>query len=296
MLQTEKSMKHLLRPDANTKGWLAAALLAACALCASAQSAGLRMMVPVRPLLLLGNSQGYLGVDLGDVDAQKAQALKLREARGAVITLIDHDAPAGKIGLRVNDVVLEMNNQPVQSAEQLRHMLHETPSGRKISLLVSRDGNTQTVAVELADRKAIEHEAWDHIDRSGDRNYPSPAMGMLAGGGTGDAPASSGWHIPFFGPSLNVGVVVEPLNRQMAEVLGIKNGLLIKQVTHRSSASVAGFKALDVILKVGSEPISTMSGWDRALRANQGKSIQVIILRDKKQQTVTLQVDAKRHG
>jgi S1-C subfamily serine protease len=112
----------------------------------------------------------------------------------------------------------------------------------------------------------------------------------------GDAPASSGWHIPFFGPSLNVGVLVEPLTRQMADVLGIRSGLLIKQVTHRSAASAAGLKALDVILKVGNESISSMSNWDRAMRANQGKSVQITILRDKKQQTVTLEVDSKRHG
>lgn len=288
-------MNHLLRPIADRKGWLAAGLLAACALVAGAQGAGLRAVLD-EPLLL-GSSQGYLGVDLGDVDAQKAQALKLKEAHGAVITLIDHDAPAGKVGLRVNDVVLEMNGQPVEGAEQLRRMLRETPPGRKVSLLVSRDGNTQTLAVELADRKVVEHEAWNHIDTGGDLTYPGPGMAILPGGaGAGDAPPSSGWHIPFFGPSLNVGVMVEPLTRQMEEVLGIKNGLMVKQVTHRSAAAAAGLKALDVILKVGNEPIATLSGWDRAMRANQGRSVQVTILRDKKQQLVTLQVDSKRHG
>jgi len=49
-------------------------------------------------VLLHSNSQGYLGVDLADVDQEKAQALKLKEVRGAVITLIDHDAPAGRSG------------------------------------------------------------------------------------------------------------------------------------------------------------------------------------------------------
>jgi serine protease Do len=39
--------------------------------------------------------------------------------------------------------------------------------------------------------------------------------------------------------------------------------------------------------------MTTLSDWDRALRANQGKPVQVTILRDKKQQTLTLQVDSK---
>ena len=107
------------------------------------------------PLLAGSAAQGYLGVYVADVDMEKAQALKLKEARGAVITLIDHDAPAGQVGLRVNDVVLEMDGQTVENADQLRRMLREIPAGRKITLTISRDGLEQTLAVELVDRQAI---------------------------------------------------------------------------------------------------------------------------------------------
>jgi serine protease Do len=51
-----------------------------------------------------------------------------------------------------------------------------------------------------------------------------------------------------------------------------------------------------VILKVGPDAITTLADWDRALRSNQGKPVQVTVLRDRKQQTLTLQVDSKRHG
>jgi len=245
------------------------------------------------PMLLGSNSQGYLGVDLGDVDATQAQALKLKEVRGAVITLIDHDAPAGQIGLKVNDVVLELNGQNVEGAEQLRRMLKEIPAGRKVSLEISRDGNVQTLNVELADRRAMEHDIWNRIGSGGDVfAQPAPGMGLLAGGG-GDAPAGGGFHLPFFGSSLNVGAMVEPLTSQMAEYLGVPNGLIVKQVARKSEAAAAGLKAFDVILKVGTEPVTNLAGWDRALRSNLGKPVQVTILRDKKQQTLTLQVDSK---
>jgi len=248
-------------------------------------------------MLSLTSSQGYLGVDLADVDADKAQALKLKEVRGAIITLIDHDAPAGQIGLKVNDVVLQLNGQNVEGAEQLRRMLKEIPAGRKVSIEISRDGNIQTLAVELADRKAVEHDVWNKIGGEGDMFAPLPGMGMLSSpnGGSGDAPLPGGFHLPFFGSSLNVGVLVEPLTSQMAEYLGVANGLMVKQVTRKSEAAVAGLKAFDVILKVGTDAVTNLAGWDRALRANQGKPVQVTILRDKKQQTLTLQVDSKRH-
>jgi len=261
---------------------------------ARAQGNDLRQLVQGSDTPFIGGSQGYLGVELADVDNEKAQSLKLKDARGAVITLIDNDAPAGQIGLKVNDVVIQLNGQNVENAEQLRRLLKEIPSGRQVSIEISRDGNIQTLAVELADRQVLGHDVWNKIGNGGDVFTPPPSMGMLSGGG--DAPASSsGFHLPFFGSSLNVGAMVEPLTSQMAEYLGVQSGLMVKQVARKSDAANAGLKAFDVILKVGSEQVTNLAGWDRALRANQGKPVQITILRDKKQQTLTLQVDSKHH-
>ena len=82
----------------------------------------------------------------------------------------------------------------------------------------------------------------------------------------------------------------------MAEYLGVQGGLMVKQVARKSEAAAAGLKAFDVILKVGTDSITTSADWDRALRSNVGKPVQVTILRDKKQQTLTLQVDSKHRG
>jgi membrane-associated protease RseP (regulator of RpoE activity) len=90
-----------------------------------------------------------------------------------------------------------------------------------------------------------------------------------------------------FTSTLNVGAMVEPLTSQMAEYLGVQGGLMVKQVAHKSEAAKAGLKAFDVILKVGSDSIATSADWDRALRSNVGKPVQVTILRDRKQQTLS---------
>ena len=260
---------------------------------AEAQSTQIvELMQGTSPLLLHGSSQGYLGVWVDDVDNEKAQNLKLKEVRGAVITLIDHDAPAGQIGLRVNDVVLQLNGQNVEGAEQLRRMLKEIPAGRKVSLEFSRDGNLQTTSVELVDRRVMEHDVWNKLGNEGDVfAAPGPGMGVLAGGGDASLPQAFRMHI--WGSTLNVGAMVEPLTGQMAEYLGVANGLMVKTVAHKSEAETAGLKARDVILRVGPEAITTMSDWDRALRQNQGKQVQVTILREGKLQTLTLQVDSK---
>jgi membrane-associated protease RseP (regulator of RpoE activity) len=291
-------MKHILRPYLSLGFVVLLGLAAAVVVTPPGAAAQARQMIGLlrlpNPLLLHSGSQGYLGVDVADVDQEKAQVLKLREMRGAVITLIDHDAPAGQIGLKVNDVVLQLNGQSVEGAEQLRRMLREIPAGHKASLLISRDGNQQTLTAQLVDRKAMEHDVWNKIGNGGDVFMAAPGMGILSGGGDGSVPG--GFHMPIFGSSLNVGALVEPLTSQMAEYLGVPSGLMVKQVARKSEAAAAGLKAFDVILKVGPEGINTLSDWDRALHANQGKQVQVTVLRDRKQQTLTLQVDSKHRG
>ncbi|HVN93787.1 MAG TPA: PDZ domain-containing protein [Terracidiphilus sp.] len=293
-------MKHLLRPFRHSQFILGLAASATCLplvpRVAHAQAGDIaQYLQDTSPLLAHAGVPGYLGVDVSDVDADKAQALKLKDAHGAVITLIDHDAPAGQVGLKVNDVVIAVNGQNVDNADTLRRMLRELPPGSKISLEISRDGNIQTMAVQLVDRKAMEHDIWARLDIGVDGIAPvapPPAMGIAGS----DVPVTNGFHISMFTGTLNVGALVEPLTSQMAEYLGVPGGLMVKQVSRKSEASAAGFKAFDVILKVGTDPINTSADWDRDLRSNRGKPVQVTILRDRKQQTLTLQVDSKHRS
>ena len=216
--------------------------------------------------------------------------LHIGSARTALFNWLYARHYNGKLLLRIEDTD---RKRTVEGAEQVRRMLREIPAGRKVSLEISRDGNVQTLAVQLVDRRAMEQDVWNKIGTSGDVFAQASGMGILAGG---DSSVPGGFHMPFFGSTLNVGALVEPLTSQMAEYLGVPSGLMVKQVARKSEAAAAGLKAFDVILKVGTDPISTSSDWDRALRANLGKPVQVTILRDKKQQTLTLQVDSKRHG
>ena len=290
-------MKHFLRPYRSVGvavlvGMGAGMMVAPWT--AVGQSTGMVELMPgTSPLLVHGSTQGYLGVWVDDVDSEKAQALKLKETRGAVITLVDHDAPAGQIGLRVNDVVLQLNGQTVEGAEQLRRMLKEIPSGRKVSMEFSRNGDVQTVSVQLVDHRVMEHDVWNKLNKHDETlAQQTPAMGVLPG--AGDAPLPGMFNMPIWGANLNVGALVEPMGAQMAEYLGVPSGLIVKQVARKSEAAASGLRVKDVILRVGADTVTTVSDWDRALRSNQGKPVQVTILRDGKQQTLTLQVDSKR--
>ena len=286
-------MKHLLRPYTVQRNWIALALagglLTACGATLSAQGLHLSRFWEQRWLLLHSHSQGLLGVYVGDVDQERAQALHVKEMRGAEITILDHDAPASKAGLKLHDVIVQMNGEAVENADQVRHVLHETPPGRKVQLVISRDGVPLTFTVQMADRRKVQEEAWEELGAPGIANVPS--QGFLSGGGN----APSGFHLPFTGNSLHVGVMVEPLTAQMADFLGVSGGVMIKSVAHKSAADAAGLKRHDVILEVGGENVATSSDWERLLRAADGKPVQVAIFRDRMKQLVLLQVDGKRH-
>ena len=108
-----------------------------------------------------GHGQSYLGVDVRDVSDDELPALKLKEARGAEIVHVDHDGPAGKMGLRERDVVMQMNGVAIEGEEQIRRMLHDTAAGRTVVFVILRDGQQMVVTAQMADREEVERQAWE---------------------------------------------------------------------------------------------------------------------------------------
>jgi len=107
------------------------------------------------------SNQGYLGIDLREITDDQLSQLKLKDARGAEIVGMDHDGPACKAGLQMHDVILQMNGQAVDGVDQLRRMLHETPAGRQVSFVISRDGQQRTITAQLGKREEVEKQAWE---------------------------------------------------------------------------------------------------------------------------------------
>src|SRR3984957_18741538 len=98
-------------------------------------------------------SGSYLGVDTRDITPDRLAALHLKDERGVEVTMVDQDAPAGKAGLKEQDVILTLNGTEVESVEQLRRMIREIPPGRAVTLGISRNGQAMTMKAELGDRK-----------------------------------------------------------------------------------------------------------------------------------------------
>jgi S1-C subfamily serine protease len=236
------------------------------------------------PALLAHNVQGYLGVGTRDVDNDSVARLKLKEARGAEVVTVDHDAPAAKAGLRMHDVIVQMNNQPVEGEAQLGRMLREVPPGRAITLLVSRDGQQQSFTITLVDRSTLEADAWSqHIpvepDEDDSLTLPAPRSGFGSGflSSLGMNPSYTGLEVDMLGP-------------QLADYFGVHDGqgLLVKRVDDNSPGSAAGLRAGDVITKVNGRIVATPSQWFRTIHANRGKQVELTVMRDHKENTVPM--------
>jgi serine protease Do len=231
-----------------------------------------------------GGGSSYLGVDIADISAERLAALKLKEEHGAEITMVDGDAPAGKAGLLAHDVILSLNGNAIESAAQLRRMIKETPSGRVVSLGISRDGQAMTIKVQLADRH--KSMSWS----SGKLEMPEipevPAMPDF------DIPVS----VVIVHSSLRSGLMVENLTPQLGDFFGVKDGkgVLVRTVDKGSRGEKAGFRAGDVVVKVNDQQVHDTSDFTHALRSSSSGTATVTVMREKREQTLTLTIPEKK--
>jgi serine protease Do len=236
----------------------------------------------------------YLGVDIADITSDRLGALKLKEEKGVEVTMVDQDAPAGKAGVKEHDVILDLNGTAIESKTQLHRMIHETPPGRVVTLGLSRDGQPMTIKVQLADRsKEFAHMGskdwnWDsknfHVEIPPMPNLPDfevPNIGVV-----------------YVHSSMRSGLMVENLTPQLGEFFGAKNGsgVLVRSVEKGSRADKAGLRAGDVIVRVADQPVHDTSDFTHALQDHSAGSVSVSVIRDKREQTLTLTLPERKES
>jgi serine protease DegQ len=104
----------------------------------------------VQALLAHGRlPQGYLGAGLQPIPLPEhlTNGLGLPPTGGLMTVSVDPDAPAGKAGLTIGDVLLELNGQFVDRPEAVRPLLAEAV-GKTIAARILRGG--QLVSLEIA--------------------------------------------------------------------------------------------------------------------------------------------------
>jgi membrane-associated protease RseP (regulator of RpoE activity) len=236
-------------------------------------------------------SSSYLGVDIVDITPDRLGVLKLKEEKGVEVTMVDQDAPAGKAGIKEHDVILTLNGTAVESKTQLHRMIRETPPGRVVTLGLSRDGQPMTIRAQLADRS----KEFSHMEQM-DKDFHIPPIPSIP-----PIPNLPDFDVPNLGvvyvhSSMRSGLMVENITPQLGEFFGAKNGngVLVRSVEKGSRADKAGLRAGDVITRVAEQPIHDTSDFAHALRSHGAGAVSVGVIRDRKEQTLTLTLSEGR--
>jgi len=93
--------------------------------------------------------RGLLGVNIQTIDAQDAKALGNDIESGALVTGIQSDSAAEDAGLKVGDIIVEVNGKEVDGAYELRNRIGLLRSGETIRIKYVRDNKTHSTAAKL---------------------------------------------------------------------------------------------------------------------------------------------------
>jgi serine protease Do len=171
--------------------------------------------------------RGWLGVSIQDVDENTAKALGMAEAQGALVASVNPGDPAAQAGIKVGDVIMSVNGQPIESASDLTRTIGNLSPGKEIDMTVFRQGETLELTVTLGER----------------------SLNMARGEQDQTEPSQTGI----------LGMEVKPVNAQEAEQLGLSQvrGLLVVNVAGASQAAEANIQRGDVILEANGQPVNS---------------------------------------
>jgi serine protease Do len=163
------------------------------------------------------------------ISVAQAEAMGLKDRKGAVVSTVAQGGPAAKAGLEPGDVVTEFNGRPVNNDRALVEMVVATKPGTTVPVKVIRDGAAKSLNVTVAE-----------LDLEGE---------------TGDAETESGETDVAQG----FGIVLEDITPAIARRLRLPAGVagaLVSEVRPRSVAARQGITEGDVIVRLGRAEIA----------------------------------------
>ena len=177
-------------------------------------------------------SRGLLGVQVGAVNREMAEAFGLERPVGALVNDVNDGSAADRAGIQPGDVILAFNNEAIESSGDLPPLVGANPPGTEAQVLVSRNGEEKTFVVTL-----------DALESDEDGN-------LLA------SSAESG-------QSNALGIIVEQINENRRRALGGPEGGVIVSRIESDAAFRAGLRIGDVILTINNESVEDTESFDQ---------------------------------
>ncbi|MFZ3366651.1 MAG: Do family serine endopeptidase [Candidatus Sulfotelmatobacter sp.] len=179
---------------------------------------------------------GYMGIGISDVTPENAKFFHIDNNEGAIITQVEPDSPAAKAGLKVGDVITELDGQKVSDASQLQIEVGQKVPGSSIKLEVLRDGRNVNVPVTLEEMGSRDHEGKESASNSNGK--PRWGLGLTD---------------------------MTPELREQLQASNDVHGAIVEQVQPGSAADNAGLQRGDVIVEVDRHPVQNAADVQKAL-------------------------------
>ena len=146
---------------------------------------------------------------------------------GGLIAQVGRDSPAERAGLQSGDIIVTFDGEPIETSADLPHVVGLIAPGSRVQALIVRDGEEQSVTVEVGALAA------DQVARV-------------------DAGVSADGSLELLG--MRVAEAERRAGRSR-----LSGGVLIDAVEPDSPANEAGVRAGDILTRLGSRPISRVS-------------------------------------
>jgi serine protease Do len=92
---------------------------------------------------------GWLGVAIAEVTEDDIGRLKLREPKGVLVRSVMPGEPADKGGVRADDVILGIDGTRLESPRDLQRVVSSTPVGKKVRVVLLREGQETEIEVTI---------------------------------------------------------------------------------------------------------------------------------------------------
>ncbi len=196
--------------------------------------------------------RGWLGVSIGDLNQDMADALGMKEPSGSIVLEV-YDGPSKDAGLLASDVIVMFDNKEVGNSGELVRIVGDTTVGRTVDVIVLRQGERIKVSVKLGQRPT-------NKELNAQVTSPEPAK-----------------------PNEDAidGIGLSELTDSLREEYGIDpaiSGVIIMSVDETSSAYENGLRKGDVITDVAQKPIGSVEEVEELVSSAKSEGRQSVLL------------------
>ncbi len=125
----------------------------------SGPGAGLGFAIPINKAIEIGNQLAtigraihpMIGVNLSNLNFEKKQKFFQQSPKGVMIVYVLPGGPAEKAGLKVNDIILSINNQDIKQSQDVVDMVNRNGIKNKMKLIISRRQKKLILSVKPVD-------------------------------------------------------------------------------------------------------------------------------------------------